>query len=110
LKGTKTLAQFLEARILSLAGVEKRKSRWGQEDAYWIGTREFIHFHNEDRLDIRVGRKTLKARPEIRSDSRVVLRIRVSDWIEFRLRNQTDVNDAFELVKLAWRDSRSAGR
>ena len=52
----------------------------------------------------------MKARPEIRSDSRVVLRIRVSDWIEFRLRNQTDVNDAFELVKLAWRDSRSAGR
>jgi len=101
---------LLEARILSLAGVERRQSRWGHEDAYWIGTREFIHFHGQDRLDVRVGRKTVKARPGIRSDSRVTLRPHASDWIEFRLRQQTDVNDAFELVKLAWRNSRSTGR
>jgi len=110
LKGTKTPAQLLRARILSLAGVEKRKSRWGQGDAYWIGTHEFIHSHSQDRLDIRVGRETLKARPEIRSDSRLVLRPRASDWIEFRLRQQTDVNDAFELVKLAWKNGRSSGK
>lgn len=101
---------MLEARILSLAGVEGRRSRWGHGDAYWIGTREFAHFHSQDRLDIRVGRETLKARPEIRSDSRLVLRTQASDWIEFRLKQRTDVNDAFKLVKLAWRSGRSAGR
>ena len=101
---------MLETRILSLADVEGRKSRWGHGAAYWTGTREFTHFHDQERLDIRVGRKTLKARLDIRSDTRVALRTRASDWIEFRLRNQTDVNDAFELVKLAWRNSRSTGR
>jgi hypothetical protein len=100
----------LDMKILSLPGVEKKESRWGHMTAYWIGKREFVHFHGEDRLDIRVVRSALKDMPEIRLDRRVMLRPRASDWIEFRLREQSDVNDAFRLVKLAWKNNRQAGR
>ena len=101
---------MLEARILSLTGVEGRKSRWGHGAAYWIGSREFTHFHREDLLDIRVGREALRALPGIRLDPRVVFRIQASDWIQFRLEKLSDVDDAFELVKLACRNSRTARR
>jgi Family of unknown function (DUF5519) len=101
---------MLKARILSLAGVEERKSRWGDRAAYWIASREFSHFQSEDLLDIRVGRKTLRMMQEIGLDPRLVPSTHVSDWIHFWLGKPNDVNDAFELVKLAWRDSRSAKR
>ena len=78
--------------------------------AYWRGTREFAHFHGEDRLDIRVVKRALKDMPEIRLDRRVLLRPRASDWIEFRLREQSDVDDAFRLVKLAWKNNRQSRR
>jgi hypothetical protein len=93
-------------KIMTLSGVERRESRWGHMTAYWIGTREFAHFHGENRLDIRVVRSALKNMPEIRLDPRVKLRPRASDWIEFRLKEQSGVDDAFELVKLAWRNNR----
>ncbi len=110
LRSMKTPAMLLDMKILSLPGVERRESRWGHMTAYWMGTREFAHFHSEDRLDIRVVRKALKDMPEIRLDRRVVLRPQASDWIEFRLTEQSDVNDAFELVKLAWRNNGLARR
>jgi len=97
-------------KILSLPGVEKKESRWGHMTAYWIGKREFAHFHGGDRLDIRVVRSASNDMPEIRLDHRVMLRPRASDWIEFRLREQSDVDDAFRLVKLAWKNNRQARR
>ena len=97
-------------KILALPGVERRESRWGHMTAYWIGTREFVHFHGKGRLDIRVVRSALKNMPEIRLDPRVTLRPRASDWIEFRLREPSAVDDAFELVRLAWRNNRQAGK
>jgi hypothetical protein len=97
-------------KILSMPGVERKKSRWGHMTAYWIGRREFAHLHGEDRLDIRVGRSALKHMPELRLDRRVMLRPQASDWIEFRLREQGDLGDAFRLVRLAWKNNRQPKR
>lgn len=109
--GRRDLAQQLEARIRSLPGVEEKKSRWMNKKAYYVGSREFAHFHNNREIDVRLTRKLQTEHADrIRNDSRVKFRDRPSEWIALSLSRTEDVNYAFEMVKLALEANRVATR
>ncbi len=98
----KDLARQLAARILSLPGVQGKKSRWTSKDAYYVGSREFAHFHNEGEFDVRLTRKVQTEYVQsLRNDTRVKFRERPSEWVAISLHSPEDVNYAFEMVKLA---------
>jgi hypothetical protein len=96
----------LDSKILSIRGVQRKKSRWGHVVAYWTGKREFAHFHKENELDIRVTKSALKKTLGAGIDPHVTLRPGPSDWITVELRGQKDEDAAFRLVKIAWRNNR----
>ena len=95
---------------MSLQGVQRRTSRWGHRTSYWVGKREFAHLHDENELDIRITRRSLKRVKEIGIDPRVKLRPGPSDWIGFELRNRKDIDGAFKLLTLAWRNNKMVWR
>ncbi len=95
---------------MSLRGVQRRTSRWGHRTSYWVGKREFAHLHDENELDIRITRSSLEGLKEIGIDPRVKLRPGPSDWIRFELRNRKDIDGAFKLLTLAWRNNKMVRR
>ena len=85
-------------RILGLGGVELRKSRFSDAEAFFVGRREFAHFQGEEGIDIRLTGARIRAMTrELDSDSRATLR-GGSDWLEFRFASRSDADRAFELV------------
>jgi hypothetical protein len=88
----------LTERILALPGVELRKSRFSGAEAFFVGRREFAHFHGEETIDIRLTRRRIRAREaELGEDPRVELR-GGSDWLEFRFNRAGDIERAAALV------------
>ncbi len=97
-----SLSLVLDSKILSLLGVEKRRSRWMDRDAYFIGGREFVHFHRNDEVDVRLTSGfQRKYASEIRNDPRVRFRRNPSQWVTIDYRTREDVDYAFKIVKLA---------
>ncbi len=97
-----SLSLVLDSKILSLPRVEKRRSRWMDTDAYFIGGREFVHFHRNDEVDVRLTSGfQRKYASEIRNDPRVRFRRNPSQWLAIDYRTREDVDYAFRIVKLA---------
>lgn len=84
--------------LLALPGMEGGKSRWQEEEAVWYRGKEILHFDQPDLVDLRLGRKAIKAYREARlDDPRVKLRGQ-SDWINVQLESPEDVDFIVELV------------
>ncbi len=99
--------KLLNSKILALAGVESRKSKWGTQAAYSVDGREFVHFHDRREIDIRLtGRFQKLGRSKLKQDSRIGFREGNSEWITFSFSTQGDVEVAFQLIKLAWEGNR----
>ncbi len=97
-----SLSLVLDSKILSLPGVEKRRSRWMDTDAYFIGEREFVHFHRNDEVDVRLTSGfQRKYAIEIRNNPRVRFRRNPSQWVAIDYRTREDVDYAFRIMKLA---------
>jgi len=101
--GKSALKDALGERIRELEGVECRPSNLGGTDAFHVGGREFVHVLPGDEIDVRLTRTVIRSiAAEIREDARLTLRDRPSDWVEFRFREASDLDRAFELVRMAW--------
>ncbi len=97
------MVETLDAKVCSLAGVQRTKSRWSNETAYVIKGKEFAHFHGQNELDVRLTRVfQRKFGSRLEEDSRIRLRPRPSEWIAITLATKEDTDFAFELVKQAW--------
>src|SRR3989441_12759584 len=67
--------KLLNSKILRLAGVDSRKSKWGAHAAYFVDGREFVHFHDRREVDIRISVRFLKiGRSRLKQDSRIEFR------------------------------------
>ncbi len=109
--GTRDLARQLAARILSLPGVQGKKSRWTSNNAYYVGSREFAHFHSEQEVDVRLTKKVQRERAHsLRNETRVKFREQPSEWVALSLHRPGDVGYAFEMVKLALEANRVGPR
>jgi hypothetical protein len=97
------LKEELGEQILRLEGVECKPSRLGGTDAFCIGSREIVHFHPGDEIDIRLSKGVVRSlTAEIAEDDRLTTRDRPSDWIEFKFSSRSDLDRALELIEMAW--------
>jgi len=88
-----------------VAGVTIGKSRFSSRPACYTGKREFLHFHDAHEVDVRLGRKEIRARREVfAEDERVTMR-GTSDWIEVRFHDEEDVERVVELARIALREN-----
>lgn len=96
-----TLKLELGNRILALQGVELRRSRFSEGEAFYVGGRELAHFHSGNELDLRLTRREIRARrAELEADRRITLR-GSSDWLEVRFPRLADLDDVLALVEAA---------
>jgi Family of unknown function (DUF5519) len=93
------------SRRLQDLGVEERA--WpGRDDGFaslLFGGKDFAHFHSDDEIDIRLGKKVMLREGLVhRPDSTVHPgRSKSSPWYELTMRNKSDVDKAVRLVTLA---------
>jgi hypothetical protein len=94
------LTRWLEARLLTVAGVEKRASRFGGTTGYFVEDTEFAHFHGPCELDVRLTRAVIKERRGLlASDSRVALGR--ADWVVIVVADRGDREAVLELTLAA---------
>lgn len=86
----------------AIDGVEVSPSMFGTDDAIWCNGKEIAHFDADDVVDVRLTKAVIREmRAELRSDERVTLRKRASDWIEVRMSTTNDVDAVVALVERA---------
>jgi hypothetical protein len=67
----------LLGRLRSLAEIEERPSQFNGEPAFWIDGREFVHFHGDQWIEVRLTAKLINRL----DDERAMRRSRTSDWV-----------------------------
>ena len=104
------LAKLLDSMVSALPGVESSKSRWTNRDAYYAGSRECVHFHSGNKVDIRLTKQLQRKYANVvKGDPRVKFRPRASEWIEVKCSSKKDVEFALSLAKLALSANRLIG-
>ena len=94
----------LEARLAQLPDLDPRPSRYGNGLAYFVGDREVVHFHGDQRMDVRLTREVIRVRKaEGGFDSRVTTRGPSADWATVQVLESGDVAPALALVEDAIR-------
>ena len=100
----KSLADRLADELAAMPEVTAGRSRFSPRRAFFVGSREFLHFHGEHEVDVRLTRKEIRARrPLLEADARVTLRNRhgSSDWMEIRFHRPRDLGAVVALARLA---------
>jgi hypothetical protein len=94
-----TLADSLVNKLLAISGVEEGRSRWPDSEALLYRGKEVLHFDQPDLVDLRLGRRAIRAHREVElNDRRVTLRGQ-SDWVNVRLTSPEDVEFIFGLFR-----------
>ncbi|MEZ0230371.1 MAG: luciferase family protein [Planctomycetota bacterium] len=93
----------LSAELAKVPGVFLQKSKFSEAPAYFADGKELLHFHGDAAVDLRLGRKLIRARrEELKTDERVELRKSSSaDWVEVSMSSKKDVAFVVELVRAA---------
>jgi Family of unknown function (DUF5519) len=73
----------LFGRLRSLPEVEERPSQFNGEPAFWIDGREFVHFHGDQWIEVRLTGKLINRLDE----ERAMRRSRTSDWVMVETRH-----------------------
>jgi hypothetical protein len=101
-----SLQKELRARLLELTDVEEKKSRFSGELAYFRGKKEFAHFHSAQEIDIRVGKRQIRAgRDTFLAHKRVRRENPQGDWLVVQFRREADLELVLQLAFLAWKNS-----
>lgn len=98
--GQRSLADALRRKIGTLPGVTEAPLDLGHltvPRAYWVGGNEFVHFHGESQIDLRIPDDRL--RRELLRDPRAGINPHARSRVEFDFRTSQDVADAFRIVR-----------
>ncbi|HTW77827.1 MAG TPA: luciferase family protein [Thermoplasmata archaeon] len=94
----------IERRLMSVAGLTPRESRYGHGLAFYVGRREVVHFHGDDRLDVRLTAEVIRRRrDEGELDRRVTPEGGAPNWVKVRVSEARDIALAVVLSKEAVR-------
>ncbi|MBW3589965.1 MAG: DUF5519 family protein [Actinobacteria bacterium] len=86
-------------RLIAIPGIEERRSRWQDSEAFCYRGKEVLHFDDANIVDLRLGRKTIKAHQDDElNDPRVTVRGQ-SDWVNIRVASSEDVEFVVGLVR-----------
>ncbi|HEV2449862.1 MAG TPA: luciferase family protein [Thermoplasmata archaeon] len=98
------MREELEGQLRQLEGLTRRASRHGDSYSYFVADLEIVHFHGDERMDIRLTRERIRFhKSEAPFDPRVTTRGPSANWIAVRLRETGDIALALELVDEAIR-------
>lgn len=99
-----TLKKELLARVLDLANLESKKSRFSEEEAIFLGRREIAHFHSSTEIDIRLTRSVIKKMGILESgDPRLLVERKGSDWVAVKFKKEADLGLVVSLIEAAVR-------
>ena len=73
----------LLGRLRALPDVEERPSQFNEEPAFWIDGREFVHFHGDQWIELRLTGRLISRL----DDERALRRTRTSDWVMVETRH-----------------------
>lgn len=94
----------IERRLTAVPGLTPRDSRYGHGLAFYVGRREVVHFHGEDRMDVRLTAEVIQRRTrEGRFDARVTPEGGAPNWVKVRVSGPSDVALAVVLAQEAVR-------
>lgn len=94
----------LERRLAEVPNLIRRRSRFGNAYAYFVGSREIAHFHGDGRMDVRLTRQRIREmKGEEVLDPRVRTRGPSADWATVPLDDGRVIPLAVELVEEAMR-------
>lgn len=93
-----TIREILRLKILELPGIIAGRSRFGGNEAFFLGKREIAHFHVKDEIDISI---TKQFAAQYIGLPQAIPGKRPSDWMALRLENDKDIALAVKMVKKA---------
>jgi hypothetical protein len=92
----------LVEKALTLAGVVEHRSRFADVPALRIGNRELLHFDQPGLVDLRLTRKLIRVNRELlASHSSTRFRVESSDWVNFELESDSDVEFVVSMLRMA---------
>jgi Family of unknown function (DUF5519) len=94
----------IERRLTSLPGLTPRQSRYGHGLAFYVGRREVVHFHGDQRMDVRLTAGVIQQRRrEGGLDDRVTPEGGAPNWVKVRVTEMRDIALAVALAEEAVR-------
>jgi hypothetical protein len=96
------LDRRLHQRLTRLQGVTVGESMFGNGEAFWVNGREIAHFEAHHVIEVRLTKAAIRERrPELKADTRVVLRPSGADWITVQIAGPEDIGFVVGLVVVA---------
>jgi hypothetical protein len=94
----------IERRLSTIPGLTPRESRYGHGLAFYVGRREVVHFHGEERMDVRLTSEVIQRQRRTGGlDARVTPEGGAPNWVKVRLSEASDVALAVVLAEEAVR-------
>jgi hypothetical protein len=94
----------IERRLTSIPGLTPRESRYGHGLAFYVGRREVVHFHGDQRMDVRLTAEVIRRRKsEGGLDDRVTPEGGAPNWVKVRVSEARDIALAVVLAEEAVR-------
>jgi hypothetical protein len=101
-----SVREDIERRLGRVPGLAARESRYGHGLAFYVGRREVIHFHGEERMDVRLTAEVIQRRKrEGVVDDRVRPEGGAPNWVKVRVTEARDVALAVVLAEEAVRSN-----
>lgn len=104
------LAAELRRRIAALPDVEMKPlpiTGGIVPEAYWVAGAEFVHFHGDGQIDLRIPEESM--REEILRDARAKVDPYARSRVEFDFAAAGDMEDAFRLICRVYQGFKSPG-
>jgi hypothetical protein len=99
-----SVREDIERRLKEVQGLTARESRYGHGLAFYVGQREVVHFHGDQRMDIRLTAEVIQQRRrEGVLDDRVTPEGGAPNWVKVRVSDARDVELAVVLAEVAVR-------
>lgn len=100
--GAERVGDWIVEQLLTLPGVEERKSRFADKEALLFRGTEFFHLDEPGLADVRLGRQRIREyKDKLRSDHLVELRTGSSDWVNVRFSSQEEAARVLKWAKVA---------
>lgn len=94
----------LEKRLAQVAGLARKPSRHGDGFSYFLAGREVVHFHGDERMDVRLTKEVIgERRREGSLDPRLRAGGRYAEWVAVTVKDGRDIARALEVVEDAVR-------
>src|SRR5437762_6587696 len=96
------MQEWIHDVVLELVGVTMRRSHFSDTPAFYVNGKEFLHFHSETEIDLRLTRREIsRRRVVLDTNSGITRRSSGSDWLAIDLLKFSHKAALMELISAA---------